>query len=52
MAKETKDPKSGGKNRFGPGLLIYAWILMILGGAALFILQGFLKNYEASRPRS
>lgn len=51
MAKETKGPKSGGKNRFGPGLLIYAWILMILGGAALFILQGFLKNYEASRPK-
>lgn len=35
---------------FPSALVIYAWFLLILGGAALVLLQDFLQEYELSRP--
>ncbi len=37
------------RSRFGVGLLLYAWILLILGGGALFVLNDYLDAYEASQ---
>lgn len=37
------------KSRFGVGLLIYAWILLMLCGAALFFLHDYMRAYEDSQ---
>ncbi len=51
MLKSRTDEGKKRRSRFGLGLLIYVWILLILGGAALFVLQDYLSAYEASQPR-
>ena len=51
MAERRTGEGKKRRSRFGLGLLIYVWILLILGGAALFVLQDFLSAYEASQPR-
>lgn len=47
----TKRRNDGKKSRFGTGLMIYAWVLLILGGIVLFLLQNVLTVFEASRPQ-
>ena len=39
------------KSRFGIGLLIYAWILLMLCGVSLFLLHNYLQAYEESQPK-
>ncbi len=50
-APETGAVKKKKGLSFGQGLLIYTMILLLLGGAALYLLQDFLVAYEASRPQ-
>ena len=50
MANTSGEPKKR-KSRFGLFLLIYVWVLLILGGVGLYKLQDFLSAYEASQPR-
>ena len=39
------------KSRFGIGLLIDAWILLMLCGVSLFLLHNYLQAYEESQPK-
>ena len=36
--------------RFRLGLLVYALLLILIAGAALLLLQRYLRVYEATRP--
>ncbi|MBR5094009.1 MAG: hypothetical protein IK095_02835 [Oscillospiraceae bacterium] len=47
----TKAKKPAKKSRFGVGLVIYAWILMSIGAAALFLLLNFVRCYEQLQPK-
>ena len=38
-------------SRFSVGLLIYVWVLLIAGGACLFMLWNYLNAFEDSRPQ-
>ena len=49
MAKAKSAPKK--KSRFVAGLVVYAWMLLILGAAAIFILFTYLQNYESLQPK-
>ena len=49
MTEKTVEPGQKKKSRFGVFLLLYAWILLMLGGAALFILNDYLIAYEKSQ---
>ena len=49
MPKRRK-PASRKVSGFGIGLLLYAWILIAVGGAALFLLHNYLAAYEDSQP--
>ena len=37
------------RSRFGVGLLLYAWILLMIGGGLLFVLNDYLIAYEQSQ---
>lgn len=49
MPEVQPSPPSRTMNRFGLALLLYVWILLILGGIALFFLQDYLSAYEGSQ---
>ena len=51
MTKRTASRHAVKKSRFGIGLMIYTWVLLILGGVGLFFLQNYLTAYEASQPK-
>lgn len=52
LSPQAESPKPRKKGlRFGHGLLIYAIVLLLLGGAGLYQLRDFVLAYEASRPR-
>lgn len=51
MAKNRNGEPKKRKSRFGLFLLIYVWVLLILGGIGLYKLQDFLNAYEASQPK-
>ncbi len=51
MAKDRNSEPKKRRSRFGLGLLIYVWVLLILGGVGLYKLQDFLSAYEASQPK-
>ena len=51
MAKNRSGEPKKRKSRFGLFLLIYVWVLLILGGIGLYKLQDFLNAYEASQPK-
>ena len=51
MAKDRNAEPKKRKSRFGLFLLIYVWVLLILGGVGLYKLQDFLNAYEASQPK-
>ena len=51
MAKSKNGETKKRKSRFGLFLLIYVWVLLILGGIGLYKLQDFLSAYEASQPK-
>ena len=51
MAKNRSGEPKKRKSRFGLFLLIYVWVLLILGGIGLYKLQDFLSAYEASQPK-
>ena len=51
MAKGRNTEPKKRRSRFGLGLLIYVWVLLILGGVGLYKLQDFLSAYEASQPK-
>lgn len=50
MAKKRKTTPLKPRSPFTSGLVIYIWVLLILGGIALMVLQDFLKTYELSQP--
>lgn len=52
MAKKRKAGPLKPRSPFTSGLVIYIWVLLILGGIALMVLQDFLKSYEGSQPGS
>ncbi len=49
MAKKRKTAPLKPRSPFTSGLVIYIWVLLILGGIALMVLQDFLKTYEGSQ---
>ena len=49
MAKKSKTAPLKPRSPFTSGLVIYIWVLLILGGIALMVLQDFLKTYEGSQ---
>ncbi len=51
MAKNKSGEPKERRSRFGLFLLIYVWVLLILGGIGLYKLQDFLNAYEASQPK-
>ena len=50
MAKREKAAPARVRSPFTFGLVIYIWVLLILGGIALMVLQDFLQSYENSQP--
>ena len=48
---ETSASNQPKKSRFGVGLVIYAWVLLMIGGGLLFVLHNYLIAYEASQPK-
>ena len=49
MTEKTVETGRKKKSRFGLGLLIYAWILLMIGGGLLFVLNDYLIAYEQSQ---
>ncbi len=50
MAKKRPGSAAKARSPFTSGLVIYIWVLLILGGIALMVLQDFLNSYESSQP--
>lgn len=51
MAKRETTEQPRKKSHFGVFLMIYAWVLLIAGGAGLFMLRNYLLAYEASQAK-